>query len=136
PHTRPHRAGPALRVPDRQRLPGRRGLQLGRALRLRGHGDAERRFQRHRRDGPGNRYLLRDAQPGHRLGAGLRGPTDQAGGERMSENKQSARSREVMRQLRRLTYDHLALAGLIMLGAMAFLAVFAPYLTPYPKEAG
>ena len=54
----------------------------------------------------------------------------------MSKAKPSARSREVVRQLRRLTYDHLALAGLIMLGVMVFLAIFAPYLTPYPKEAG
>ncbi len=40
-HTRPHGARPSLRVADRQRLPGRGGLQLGRPFDLCGHGDAE-----------------------------------------------------------------------------------------------
>ncbi len=54
----------------------------------------------------------------------------------MTEVKPSVRTRELVRQLRRLTYDRLALAGMIMLGAIVLLAIFAPYIAPYPKEAG
>ncbi|MDG6921278.1 MAG: ABC transporter permease [Nitrososphaerota archaeon] len=37
---------------------------------------------------------------------------------------------------RRLTYDRMALAGLVMLAAIVALALLAPYITPYPNEAG
>ena len=58
--------------------------------------------------------------------------------EQMKANapRRSPRTRELLRQLRRLTHDHLALAGFVMLAAIVFLAVFAPWITPYPKEAG
>lgn len=54
----------------------------------------------------------------------------------MSGPPRSARYKELGRQLRRLTYDPLAVAGLVILGVIIFLAVFAPVLTPYPNEAG
>lgn len=46
------------------------------------------------------------------------------------------RADELRRQLRRLTYDRLTVVGLILLGVIVFLAVFAPLLTPYANQVG
>ena len=54
----------------------------------------------------------------------------------MTEAQQSVRTRELVKQLRRLVYDRLALAGLVILGVIVLLAILAPFITPYPKEAG
>lgn len=45
-------------------------------------------------------------------------------------------SDELRRQLRRLTYDPLTILGLVMLGAIVFIAIFAPLLTPYADQVG
>lgn len=46
------------------------------------------------------------------------------------------RADELRRQLRRLTYDPLTSLGLVILGAIVFVAIFAPLLTPYANQVG
>ena len=46
------------------------------------------------------------------------------------------RFQEARAQLYRLTYDALAIVGLVMLGAIIIMAIFAPYLTPYANQIG
>jgi peptide/nickel transport system permease protein len=43
---------------------------------------------------------------------------------------------ELKRQLRRLTYDPLTILGFVILGAIVFMAVFAPFLTSYANQVG
>ncbi len=45
-------------------------------------------------------------------------------------------SKEARRQLRRLTYDPLTVVGLVLLGAVVFVAIFAPFLTPFANQVG
>lgn len=49
---------------------------------------------------------------------------------------QPERSKELRRQLRRLTYDPLTVLGLSILAVIVVLAVFAPFLTPYANQVG
>lgn len=46
------------------------------------------------------------------------------------------RYQEAINQLYRLTYDKLSVAGLVILGAIVIIAIFAPFLTPYANQIG
>jgi peptide/nickel transport system permease protein len=46
------------------------------------------------------------------------------------------RFQELLSQLYRLTYDPLAIAGLVILGGIVLVAIFAPFLTPYANQVG
>jgi peptide/nickel transport system permease protein len=43
---------------------------------------------------------------------------------------------EIRRQLHRLTYDRLTILGFVILGAIVFMALAAPLLTPYANQVG
>jgi peptide/nickel transport system permease protein len=46
------------------------------------------------------------------------------------------RFQELTNQLYRLTYDPLAIGGLVILGGIVLVAIFAPFLTPYANQVG
>jgi peptide/nickel transport system permease protein len=46
------------------------------------------------------------------------------------------RFQELTNQLYRLTYDPLAIGGLVILAGIVFVAIFAPFLTPYANQVG
>lgn len=54
----------------------------------------------------------------------------------MMPHLQPQTSKELRRQLRRLTYDPLTVFGLSILAIIIFLAIFAPLLTPYANQVG
>ena len=56
----------------------------------------------------------------------------------MNNKPPSGRERylELGNQLRRLTYDPLAIAGIVILIGIVFCAIFAPFLTPYANQVG
>lgn len=54
----------------------------------------------------------------------------------MKASSKSGRWQEARAGLYRLTYDPLAIAGMIMLAAVVIIAIFAPYLTRYANEIG
>jgi len=56
--------------------------------------------------------------------------------ESVSASSAHRRYQEVINQLYRLTYDKLSVAGLIILGAIVIIAIFAPFLTPYANQIG
>lgn len=54
----------------------------------------------------------------------------------VKEPQNHERFQELTNQLYRLTYDPLAIGGLVILAGIVFVAIFAPFLTPYANQVG
>ncbi len=54
----------------------------------------------------------------------------------MKKPSNRERFQELTNQLYRLTYDPLAIGGLVILAGIIFVAIFAPFLTPYANQVG
>jgi len=55
---------------------------------------------------------------------------------RVTKPSNRERFKELTNQLYRLTYDPLAIGGLVILAGIVFVAIFAPFLTPYANQVG
>ncbi len=56
--------------------------------------------------------------------------------ETLTKPPKGERFKELTNQLYRLTYDPLAIGGLVILAGIIFVAIFAPFLTPYANQVG